>query len=127
VIGEVVQVLAGVVEVDDLGGLGEACGGQGPDPFRAVADDGELADVPRAAADGLGGDERAELLGGLEAGQVAGGTFVLDRAAVRVTAALGEQAGELDLAGVRAAVGSLPGRPAVSAGVMGTPVPSTSM
>jgi len=32
-----VQVLAGVVEVHDLGGLGEVLGGEIPDPGRAVA------------------------------------------------------------------------------------------
>jgi hypothetical protein len=52
--GEVVQVLAGVEQVDDLGGLGELGGGDAPDPGRAVAEDGELADVVRAAPDPLG-------------------------------------------------------------------------
>ena len=42
--GEVVEVLAGVVEVDDLGG-GEFRGGDAPDPGGAIAEDGELADV----------------------------------------------------------------------------------
>ena len=48
------QVLAGVVEVHDAGGLGERGGGEVPDPGGAVADDGELADVVGAAADALG-------------------------------------------------------------------------
>jgi len=34
---EVVQVLAGVVEVNDLGGFGESAGGDVPDPGGAVA------------------------------------------------------------------------------------------
>jgi hypothetical protein len=46
-LGEVVQVLASVVEVDDLGGLGELGAGDVPDLGCAVADDGELADVAR--------------------------------------------------------------------------------
>ena len=50
-------MLAGVIEVDDLGGLGEVLAGQVPDPVRAVAQDGELADVPGAAAAGLGGHQ----------------------------------------------------------------------
>ena len=52
--GEVVQVLAGVEQVHDLGGLGELVGGDAPDPGGAVAEDGELADVVGAAADALG-------------------------------------------------------------------------
>jgi hypothetical protein len=50
-----VHVLAGVEQIDDLGGLGEMLGGEVPEPHRAVAQDGELADVPGAAAAGLGG------------------------------------------------------------------------
>ena len=49
--GEVVQVLAGVEQVHDLGGLGELAAGDVPDPGGAVAEDGELADVVGAAAD----------------------------------------------------------------------------
>ena len=45
--GEVVQVLAGVEQVHDLGGLGELGGGDVPDPGGAVAEDGQLADVAR--------------------------------------------------------------------------------
>jgi hypothetical protein len=48
-----VQVLAGVIQVDDLSGLGELGGGDVPDPGCAVADDGELADVLGAAADAV--------------------------------------------------------------------------
>jgi hypothetical protein len=61
-----VDVLAGVVEVDDLGSLGELAGRDSPDPRGAVADDGQLADVAGAAADALGPDELLELGGGLE-------------------------------------------------------------
>ena len=47
------QVLASVVEIDDLGGGGELAASDVPDPGGAVAEDGELADVVRAAADAL--------------------------------------------------------------------------
>jgi hypothetical protein len=67
-----VQVLAGMVEVHDAGGLGERGGGEVPDPGGAVADDGELADVVRAAADALGPDQALERGSGLEGGDVAG-------------------------------------------------------
>ena len=43
--GQLVDVLAGVVEVGDLGGGGEVLIGQVPDPGRAVTEDDELADV----------------------------------------------------------------------------------
>jgi hypothetical protein len=85
--GEVVQVLAGVVEVDDLGGFGELAAGDVPDPGGTVAEDGELADVIGAA----GGD-------------VAGGVPVPDRVSLVVELVLGEEDGELDLAGAGAAV-----------------------
>ena len=63
-LAQVVQVLAGVVQVDDLGGFGEVLAGQVPDPVRAVAEDGELADVAGAAAAGLGGHQHAESAAG---------------------------------------------------------------
>ena len=45
--GEFVEVFAGVVEVHDLGGFGEALLGEVPDPAGAVAEDDELADARR--------------------------------------------------------------------------------
>jgi hypothetical protein len=50
---QVVDVLAGVVEIDDLGGSVEQFIGDVLDPYRAVAADDELADVLSAAAAGL--------------------------------------------------------------------------
>jgi hypothetical protein len=120
--GEGVQVLAGVVEVDDLGGLGELRGGDVPGG--AVAEDGELADVVRAAADALGPDQVPERRGGLESRDDARGGPVADGVAVSVELVLGEEDAELDLAGAGAAVLAFPLRPAVSFAVMGTPVPS---
>jgi len=119
-------VLAGVVEVDDVGGLRERGGGEVPDPGGAVADDGELADVVGAAADALGFDQVRERGGGLEGGDVAGRGPVADGVSLRVEFVLGEEDGELD-AGAGAAVLAL----ALAAGgsllVMGTPVPSMTM
>ena len=102
--GEVVQVLAGVVEVHDLGGLGELAAGDVPDPGGAVAEDRELADVIGAAADAFGLDQAGEHGRGLEGGDVAGGVPVPDRVAVIIELVLGEEHGELDLAGAGAAV-----------------------
>ena len=75
-------MLAGVEQVHDLGGLGELGGGDAPDPGGAVAEDGELADVVRAAADPLGLHQVRERGGGLEGGDDAGGCPVADRVAV---------------------------------------------
>jgi hypothetical protein len=122
--GEVVDVLAGVVEVHDLGGPGELAGGDAPDPGCAVAEDGELPDVVRAAADALGLDQAGERAGGLEGGDDAGGVPVADRAAVVAGPVLGEEDGELDLAGAGAPVFAFPLPAGVSFEVMGTPVPS---
>ena len=80
--GQVVDVLAGVVEVDDLGGGGEQLIGDVPDPHRAVAEDDELADVLSAAAAGFAVYELGEPGGGFEGGQVARRARVTDRAAL---------------------------------------------
>jgi hypothetical protein len=68
-------VLAGVVEVDDAGGLGEGGGGEVPDPGGAVAQDGELADVACSAADAFRLDQVGEHGDGFEGGDVAGGAL----------------------------------------------------
>ena len=65
------EVLAGVEQVHDLGGLGKFGGGDVPDPGGAVAEDGELADVVRAAADALGFYQVRERARGLEGRDVA--------------------------------------------------------
>ncbi len=68
-------MLAGVVKVDDLGRFRDwvaATGGDAPDPGGAVAEDGELADVGRAAADALGPDQVPERRGRLEGRDDAG-------------------------------------------------------
>src|SRR5215471_15824196 len=82
--GQVVDVLAGVVEVHDLGGFGEVLIGEVPDPYRAVAEDHQLADVPGAAPVRFGGHEHPELAGGVEGSQVGRGARVTHRAAVLI-------------------------------------------
>src|SRR6266581_8334094 len=80
---------AGVEQVHDLGGFGEMLASQVPDPDRAVAEDGELADVAGAAAAALGGHQRPEFGGGSEGGQVAGGVRVADGVPVLIDPGLG--------------------------------------
>ena len=53
-------MLAGVVEVHDLGGLGEVLGSEVPDPGRAVAGEYELADAGGTAAAALSGRQDPE-------------------------------------------------------------------
>ena len=125
--GEVVDVFAGVVEVDDLGGGGEQLIGEVPDPHGAVAEDDELADVLSAAAAGFGVRELGEPGGGFEGGQVAGGARVADRAAVVVGLAWVNRQASLTSRVWARPSSPLPGRPSVSAVVIGTPVPSTAM
>jgi hypothetical protein len=119
-----VQVLAGVEQVHDLGGLRELRGGDVPDPGGPVAEDRELPDVVRAAADAFGFHEAAEDAGRPEGGDDAGGVPVPHRVAVLAQLALGEEHGELDLAGAGAAVLAPAGPPGCSPAVTGTPVPS---
>ena len=92
-VSQVVQVLAGVVEARDLGCGGEVLAGEIPDPGGAVAEDDGLADVLDAAAAGLGGEQDAELRGGLECGQAGCGGRVADGLTVFIEPGLGEQAG----------------------------------
>jgi hypothetical protein len=89
-------------QVRDLGGLRELGGGGSPDPCGAVAEDGELADVVRAAADASCLHHVAEH-GGLEGGDVAGRVPVPDRVSLLAEIVLGEEHGGLDLAGAGAA------------------------
>lgn len=90
----------------------------------AVGADGELADMIGAAADALCSHHVAEHGRGLEGGDVTAGVPVPHRVAVLVDVVLGEEHGELDLAGACPSVLALSSRPAVSFAVMVTPVPS---
>jgi hypothetical protein len=120
-----VQVLAGVVEVDDLRRLGELRGRGIPDPGGSVAEDGELADVVRAAADAFGFHQVSERASGLEGRDDAGGGPVPDRVAVVVEFVLDEEDdAELDFPGPGPPVFALALPSGCSPLVTGTPVPS---
>ena len=114
-------MLAGVEQVDDLGAR-ELRGGDVPDPGGAVADDGELADViaPRRMP------SASARFPNVAAGSKVAMTLVgpvADRVAVLVEPVLGEEDGELDLAGACTAVLALAVRLRFLE-VIGTPVPS---
>jgi hypothetical protein len=110
----------------DLAGV-EVGESVGQPAWLVIAEDDELADVLGAAAAGLGVHEGGELLDRVEGVYVAGGGRVAYRPAALVAGGLGEQAGELDLAGADPPVGALPARSAAATGTTGTPVPSTAM
>jgi hypothetical protein len=59
-------MLAGMVEVDDLGGTREVFRRKIPDPGRTIADDDDLFGKAQPPPDGLGKDSLAELFGGFD-------------------------------------------------------------
>jgi hypothetical protein len=76
--GGVVEVLAGVVEIDDLGGGGEAVPGEAPDPGAPSPSmtSWRMRSLPRRQR--LGGDEPGEPVGGGEGAQVGRRAWVAD-------------------------------------------------
>ena len=91
-------MLAGVEQVHDLGGPGELVGGDAqiqaaPSTMTVIW---RTWSVPRRMPSAF---TRPEQAGGLEGGDVAGGCPVADGVAVIAELVLGEEHGELDLAG----------------------------
>lgn len=80
---EAVEVLVGVVEAEDLGGLGEVVVGNSPYPGSAVAEHDGAVDIAHAPAHGLDLHEQGEALAGLEGGDVGGRAFIPDRRSPR--------------------------------------------
>jgi hypothetical protein len=95
--GEVVQVLSGVVDIHDVGGVRAKRLGHGPDPDRAVAERDDLTEVLAAAAQVLGLDPAGEGVLAVEGEGVAGRARVHHRPAPGVEPGHGEQPRELDL------------------------------
>ena len=86
VVREVVQVLAGVVDVHDVGGVRVEGLGHGPDPGGAVAEGDDLAEVLAAAAQVLGLHQPGEGVLAVEGGHVGGGAGVHHRPAIIIEA-----------------------------------------
>jgi hypothetical protein len=99
VAGQVVQVLAGVVDVGDMGGVRVERPGHAPDPGGAVADRDDLAEVLAAAAQVPGLRQVGEGVLAVEGGHVTGGAGVHHRVPAGIHGGDGEEPGELDLAG----------------------------
>ena len=119
-LGHVSQMLLGVLDVDDLDGVGKLLVGQVPDPGGAVAEDdlssgGDEAAPLRLAMGALG--EGSRLRVGVAAGRALNGGVVADRPRVTARPALGvapfgrPRRRQLDLAGLGGAVGLLAAAP----------------
>jgi len=98
--GDFPQVLAGVIEIDDLKRARKMQVGKIPDPFGAVADDNFLLRATPAALMGLQVDSFAKLFGVLDGASVGGGIGIADGVARFVPRGLSEYASELDFPGV---------------------------
>src|ERR1035438_3581417 len=94
--GQVPEMLAGVIKIDNLNGPGEVLIGDIPDPFGSIADDDLLYGTAPAALPGFQIDALAELLGGLNSSDVGSRIGIADREALVIPGRLGEHASQLD-------------------------------
>jgi len=92
------QVLAGVVEIDDVDSTGEVGLDDVPDPFAAIGDDDDTPGVEQSAPDRLGVDASLKLFGRLDGADEAGGGRIANGPAFFGKAGLGEGPAELGLA-----------------------------
>ena len=70
---QVPEMLAGMIEIDDLDRAGKVLIGDVPDPVGAIADDDFGWGAVPSAVPGLGIDPKAELFGGFDGADVGGG------------------------------------------------------
>ncbi len=99
------EMLAGVVDVDDLDGVGEVAVAQIPNPCCAVTEHDLTVGAVQAALPGLVVEALPERLGVLDRACVGGRSRVPDRPALGVQSGLREDAAQLDLAGPRRRAG----------------------
>src|SRR5258708_12912838 len=88
-------MLAGVVEIDNLNGVGKMQGHQMPNPFGAVADHDLLACAAPAASAGFRIDAPAKLFRTLDGSGIRGGIGIADWLAFLIPRRLGEHASQL--------------------------------
>ena len=93
---EIPQVLAGVIEIDDLHRAREVLVGQIPYPFGSVAYNNFLFRAAPTPVPCLQVDSPAERFGCLDGSGVGGRIGISNRVALRVPRILGEYASELD-------------------------------
>lgn len=89
--------------------MGEAGGGQVPDPAGAVGEHDQLPDVLAAALAGVRGEQAGVVIDKLQGGDVAGRGGIADWVPPVVGGGLGEARGKVRLADVRAPVRALAG------------------
>src|ERR1022692_4804883 len=97
---DIPQVLASMVQIDDLGRTREMQVGVIPDPFGAVAHDDFLCRTVPAAIVYFPVEAFAKRLGVLNGSRVSSGIGIADRVSLLVPGGLGEDAAELDFPGV---------------------------
>ena len=119
------EVLARVIEIDDLNRAGKMLVGQIPDPFGSVAHDDFLFRAAPAAVPGFQIDALAKLLGGLDGAGVGGRIRIANRRKPSLSQAVCVNTHPSLTSRVWAGWPSvLPLRPSVSFFTTGTPVPS---
>ena len=105
--GEFSDMFAGVVEVEDLDGVGEGLTGVFPNPRGAVSEEGDAFGVLEVAAEGFLMEEDGEVAAAFEGADIAGGVGIAQGCALGVAqgvalgveVGLGEDAAEFGLAG----------------------------
>ena len=111
VASQVPEVLAGVIEIENLNCAGEVLVGDIPDPYGAIADNDFLDRTVPASVPGFQIKAIAKLLGRFNRSDEGGRILVADGAAFLVPCGLREYASQLDLA----RVGRLPRNLALAA------------
>src|SRR6266480_523594 len=93
-------MLAGVVEIDNLNGVGKMQGHKIPNPFGAVTDDDLLECATPAASAGFRIDSPAKLFRTLDGTGIRGGIGIADGIAFLIPRRLGEDASKFDSPGM---------------------------
>src|SRR6266576_1326559 len=91
------EMLASVIEIDNLDGPRKVQGNKIPDPFGAVADHDLLECTAPATSVGFRIDSPAKLFGILDGSGIRGGIGIADGIAFLIPRRLGEDASQFDL------------------------------
>ncbi len=103
---QIPQVLASVIQIDDLNGARKMYVGVVPDPFGSITDDRFLRRPAPATVPGFQIDALAKLFGRLDGPRIGSRIRIANRVAFLILSSLGEDASQFDLARVgRLAVG----------------------
>jgi hypothetical protein len=99
--GHLPEMLAGMVEIDDLRGVGKVFGDQTPNPLGTIADHHLLFRVTPASFPCFSIHAFAELYCGFDSPGIGGGISITNGEAIRIPSGLREHTSQLDLAGMR--------------------------